>query len=113
MRCKVLARHGVRLLPAAAYLSAGLSACSSLTPNQQAKVTQALAVACNVDGAVVPVAQPVVATLGNGGAAAASLDSLLVHPAVVAACQQLGGKPAGVTPAAAPVPVPDAPPSTD
>jgi hypothetical protein len=40
------------------------------------------------------------------------MDALLVHPAVVAACQQLGGKPAGVTPAAAPVPVPDAPPSS-
>jgi hypothetical protein len=112
MRCNILARRGVRLLSPAACLAACLSACGTLPANQQTKVTQALAVACNVDGAVVPVAQPVLATLGNGGAAAASLDSLLVHPAVVAACQQLGGKPAGVTPAAAPVPVPDAPPST-
>jgi hypothetical protein len=108
MQCDFFAPAGLRWLP----LIACLSACGSLPAGQQAKVTQALAVACDVDGAVVPVAQPVVATLGNGGAAAASVDSLLVHPAVVAACQQLGGKPAGVTPAAAPVPVPDAPPST-
>jgi hypothetical protein len=37
------------------------------------------------------------------------VDSLLVHPAVVAACQRLGGTPAGVTPASAPVAVPAAP----
>jgi hypothetical protein len=84
-------------------LIAGLSACGNAPPDQQATVTQALAVACNVDGAVVPVAQPVVATLGHSGAAVAGVDSLLVHPAVVAACLQIGGTPAGVTPASPPV----------
>ena len=63
---------------------------------------QVLTVACNVDGAVVPVAQPVVASLGNDGANVAKAD-LLVHPAVVAACKALDGSPAGVAPAGIPV----------
>jgi hypothetical protein len=102
MRQTTLAAIAVYGLP----LIASLSACGNLPPERQAKVTQALAVACDVDGAVVPLAQPVVATLGRGGSAAASLDGLLVHPVVVAACLRLGGMPAGVTPAAAPVTVP-------
>lgn len=79
-----------------------LSACAAQTPEQQAKVRQILSVACSVDGAVVPVAQPVVATLGNDGAKVARAD-LLVHPAVVEACKALNGSPAGVTPAGAAV----------
>jgi len=104
MRSTFFAAIGACGLP----LVASLSACGSISPAQQAQVTQALAVACNVDGAVVPVAQPVVATLGPSGASVASVDSLLVHPAVVAACQRLGGTPAGVTPAS----VPAAPPAS-
>jgi hypothetical protein len=104
MQFTTLAAIGICGLP----LVAGQSACSTMPPDQQVKVTQALAVACNVDGAVVPVAQPVVATLGPGGATVAGTDSLLVHPAVVAACQRLGGTPAGVTPASAPFAVPAA-----
>ena len=107
MRSTFVAAIGACGLP----LVASLSACGNLSPAQQAQVTQALAVACNVDGAVVPVAQPVVATLGPNGATVAGMDSLLVHPAVVAACQRLGGTPAGVTPASAPVAVPTAPPA--
>lgn len=34
--------------------------------------------------------------MGEGGAAAANLDSLLVHPAVVAACQAINGTPTAV-----------------
>jgi hypothetical protein len=45
--------------------------------------------ASTVDGVVVPMAQPVVTTLGSGGAAAANVACLLVHPAVAAACQRL------------------------
>jgi hypothetical protein len=75
-----------------------LAGCANLPPDQQAKVQQMLTVACLVDGVVVPVAQPVVATLGSAGAAAAGVDSLLVHPAVVTACSQLGGAPASATP---------------
>jgi hypothetical protein len=108
MRSIFVAAIGVCGLP----LVAGLSTCGNLSSAQQAQVTQALAVACNVDGAVVPVAQPVVATLGPNGATVASMDSLLVHPAVVAACQRLGGTPAGVTPASAPVAVPVVPPAS-
>jgi hypothetical protein len=97
------------LVPAALYalpMIVSLSACGNLPAEPQAKVTQALVVACDVDGAVVPIAQPVVATLGSNGKAAVGTDSLLVHPAVVAACLRLGGMPAGVTPAAAPVTAP-------
>ena len=85
------------LVPA---LLAGLAACGNLTAEQQATVQKALTVACNVDGVLVPVAQPVVASLGQPGATAATVDSLLVHPAVVAACQKLGGTPAAVGPSA-------------
>ncbi len=79
-----------------------LYACSDATPSQQAQITEALTVACNVDGVLVPVAQPVVASVGPGGAAAANVDSLLVHPAVVAACASLKGTPASVTPVGPP-----------
>jgi hypothetical protein len=84
-------------------LLACLGACSNLTPAQQAQVTQALSVACNVDGALVPVAQPVVATLGPSGASVSNIDTLLVHPAVVAACAALKGTPVSATPIATPV----------
>jgi hypothetical protein len=98
MRCNLATAWRVYALP----LLACLSACSNLPPAQQAQLQQALTVACNVDGVAVPVAQPVVATLGTAGAAAASVDSLLVHPAVVAACQQIGGTPARVAPVSQP-----------
>jgi hypothetical protein len=83
--------------PFALPLLACLAACGDLPPEQQAKVTQALTVACTVDGVVVPLAQPIVAELGPAGAGAASAD-LLVHPAVVAACKALNGVPASVAP---------------
>jgi hypothetical protein len=79
-----------------------LAACSNLSPAQQTQIQQALTVACNVDGAVVPIAQPVVATLGPGGATAASMDTLLVHPAVVAACDTVHGTPVSVVPVSTP-----------
>ena len=87
----------------ALLLLACLGACSSFTPTQQTQLTEALSVACNVDGALVPVAQPVVATFGSGGASVANVDTLLVHPAVVAACAALKGTPVSATPAATPV----------
>ena len=86
-------------LPCLFCLTALLCACGNLSPAQQAQITQALMVACNVDGAVVPIAQPVVAALGPGGATAVSLDNLLLHPAVVQACAALNGTPASATPA--------------
>ena len=86
-------------------LLACLSACSSVTPAQQATIREVLTVVCNVDGVVVPVAQPIVATLGPVGATAAQVD-LLVHPAVVEACNTINGVPVSVTPVGAPVTVP-------
>ena len=83
-------------------LLACLSACSDPTSQQQARLIEILTVACNVDGAIVPVAQPIVATMGSAGATASNID-LLLHPAVVAACQELKGIPASVA-AVAPVP---------
>lgn len=96
---------------AVALCVAIVAACSNLPPDQQAKIQQALVVACNVDGVVVPIAQPIVATLGAGGATAATLDSLLVHPAVVAACNAVNGTPASVTVVNPPVIVPANPPA--
>jgi len=80
-------------------LLACLSACNT-APQQQAKLIEILTVACNVDGVMVPVAQPIVATLGTAGAAVTSVD-LMVHPAVVAACQAVKGVPVSATPVAA------------
>ena len=76
-----------------------LSACSNVSPAQQAQITQALAVACYVDGVTVPIAQPIIASLGPNGAAVANWDSLLLHPAVIQACAALNGTPASVAPA--------------
>lgn len=88
-------------------LLACLAACGNMTTNQQAQATQVLAVVCNVDGVLVPIAQPVVAALGPSGTTAADVDNLLVHPAVVAACAAIQGAPARVTPVGAPVSAPN------
>jgi hypothetical protein len=87
-------------------LLAGLSACSNMSPDQQARMQQALTVACNVDGVMVPIAQPIVATIGTGGATAANVDSLLVHPAVVLACKAMNGTPETAVPVSPAVTVP-------
>jgi hypothetical protein len=99
MRRNFAAACRVYILP----LLACLSACGTVPAAQQAQVQQALAVACTVDGVLVPIAQPIVATIGAGGAAAAGADVLLVHPAVVAACAAIDGVPASVTVAGPPV----------
>jgi len=90
-------------------LLACLGACANMTTSQQTQVNQALAVACDVDGVLVPIAQPVVAALGPSGTTAADVDSLLVHPAVVAACAAIQGTPASVTPVGAPTTTPASP----
>lgn len=58
-----------------------------------AAVPQQLKVACAVDGAVVPLADPMIALLVPSAAPAVGVDQLLVHPAVVATCAALGGSP--------------------
>ena len=107
MRCNLAALCHVYVLP----LLACLSACNYATPAQQAQIQQTLSVACTVDGVVVPLAQPVVATMGPAGASVASADALLVHPAVVAACAAINGVPAGVTAVSPQVAVPPTPAS--
>jgi hypothetical protein len=84
-------------------LLSSLAACGNLTPDQQAQITQELIVACAVDGALVPLASPVAASLGTGGASAANFDNVLAHPAVVAACNAIGGTPTSAKPVVAPV----------
>ena len=79
-----------------------LATCGNLTPGEQAEITQELIVACAIDGTLVPLARPVLAAPGTDGAATANADNLLVHPAVVAACNALGGTPASAKPMAAP-----------
>ena len=86
-----------------------LAACGNLTPDQQARIAQELNVACAVDGMLVPLASPVVASRGTGGAAVANVDNLLVHPAVVAACNAIGGTPASAKPVVAPATTPASP----
>ena len=83
-------KHTLAILPILAL--AACAADGSLTPQGQ----KALAIACNVDGVVVPIAQPVVAGAGSAGATAAGVDALLVHPLVVQYCQAQGGKPVAV-----------------
>ncbi len=80
-----------------------LPGCGNTPPPQ---VAQAFAVACTIDGSIVPLAEPVVASLGTGGAAAADVDAVLVHPAVVAACQAVDGTPARVVAIVTPSPAP-------
>jgi hypothetical protein len=75
------------LAAGAACLLAGCS----MSPAQKAA---AIKIGCAVDGAVQPIALPMVASLGAGGASTASADALLLHPAIVAACSALGGTPA-------------------
>ncbi len=84
------------LVLAGLCVAAALPGCTStggLTP----QATAALQIACQVDGALQPIAAGVVSNLGVAGASAAASDNLLVHPAVVSACAKLGGTPALVT----------------
>jgi hypothetical protein len=98
MRRIIAVAIGMYALP----LFASLSGCANPTPDQQARIMRALVVACDVDGAVVPLAQPVLTVLAPDAANSASVGMTVLHPAVVAACQQIGGAPAGVTPVTAP-----------
>ena len=70
---------------------------------------QVLTVACNVDGIVVPVAQPIVATLGPPGAAAQASICWCI-PRWSRHARQLSGVPASATPVS---PAETAPPEAD
>jgi predicted small secreted protein len=79
----------MRFPVAASVLLIQCTSTPSLTPQQ----TAYLVAACNIDGKVVPLAQTAVAAMGVPGQTAAAIDALLVHPAVLAACDRLRGKP--------------------
>lgn len=87
---------------AALSLMAGLllaGIVSACTAQQQTDV----AIGCNLDQSFQPIAADLLATLVPASSDAVSIDDLLVHPAVVAYCQSLGGTPApapAATPAA-------------
>jgi len=89
-----------RVLGMFVLLAAVGGAVSACTAQQQAQATVAIQIACQVDGSVQPIAAGVVSSLGPAAAAAASTDSLLVHPAIVSACKSLGGTPVVTTPGA-------------
>jgi hypothetical protein len=89
-----------RMLGMFVLLAAVGGAVSGCTAQQQAQATVAIQIACQVDGSVQPIAAGVVSSLGPAAAAAASTDSLLVHPAIVAACKTVGGTPVVTTPGA-------------
>lgn len=69
-----------------------LAACNADgTPTAQ--TAAALAIGCAVDGVVQPIAAQLASTLVPAAGPVVGLDNALVHPAVVAACAKLGGKP--------------------
>ena len=75
-------------------ITAGLSASScALSPGE----TRALQVACQLDAEYQPVLVPLAAGLVPALAPIAATDEALVHPAVIAACAAIGGKPVAVT----------------
>lgn len=75
-----------------------LGACA-IDPATKAQLQQAVKVACDVDGMVVPIADPVVLGLVPQSAPIITVDQALVHPAVVAVCKGYGGTPAMAAPA--------------
>jgi len=114
---KLVADTAVTLAPSPAPVSAtvktlgmllvcslvlSISACSDLTPQQQ-KVIMAT---CTWDKIQQPLLKQVVPVLLPQAAAGVSLDELIVHPSVVAACDAIGATPSAVAPASAPAPAP-------
>lgn len=83
----------------------GLSACGSQQGQSAAQL------GCKLDVGFQPIAAATLATLVPATSVAVSIDDLLVHPAVVAYCDGLGGTPAA-TPAVAPVAAVPAPAAT-
>lgn len=69
-------------------------------PSQSSQ--QVIDVMCTSDALLVPVVVPVILAAQPTAAPAAALDTVLVHPAVVAACAAYARRPAAITPPAAP-----------
>jgi hypothetical protein len=99
-------------------LPLGLTACgetsgtATLTPTS---TPSKAALACAVDGALQPFAAATLEELvpGSTTSLAMTVDTLLIHPAIVAYCNDIGGTPAAVaaTPASVPVAATPAPPA--
>ena len=77
-----------------------LAAC---TAQEITQAEQIAAVGCKIDGVIQPIAVTLVTAVVPGGVGIATTDSLLVHPAVVKACDALNGQvvSAQIAPAAA------------
>jgi hypothetical protein len=98
----------IALLLGLTWLLPGCTSTGTLTPQAQ----QIVDVTCQQDAVMQPIVVPVIVAAtaatpaGAPAAAAAGLDTLLLHPAVIAACAQYHSKPVAVVPApivAAPV----------
>lgn len=63
---------------------------------------QVIDVMCTSDALLVPVVVPVILATQPTAAPAVALDTVLVHPAVVAACAAYARRPAAITPPAPP-----------
>ena len=72
-----------------AFALCGVLVLGACSPQQ----TAALKVACQVDAAAQPIAVPLASALVPQVAGIASIDQQLVHPAVIAACAAVNGKP--------------------
>jgi hypothetical protein len=99
---------------AIALLLAGCTSTGQLTPQAQ----QIFDVTCSKDATLQPIVVPVAVAVASAAApvaagpamAAASLDQLLVHPAVVAACAKYAATPVAAVAAAPPAAGVAAPP---
>jgi len=83
-------------------MAPALAGCAN-TPAQQAQLRQIEQTACMIDGIAQPIGAAVLGALVPSSGAAVTVDQSLVHPAVAAYCNSLGGTPAKVSvPAVAP-----------
>ncbi|HVB68001.1 MAG TPA: hypothetical protein VNE67_09120 [Acetobacteraceae bacterium] len=98
-----------RIVAGALACALGVAGCAS-NGAPSASTTNLLAVACQVDAVVQPLAAAVVASLVPAGGAAVAVDTGMIHPAIVAYCASLGGTAVAVpTPVPTPVVAPVAP----
>jgi hypothetical protein len=70
-----------------------LAGCTVEAQSRAIAITQ---VACAIDGTAQPILVSLAPLAGPGGVEAATVDTALVHPIVVAACASVSGAPAGV-----------------
>lgn len=78
--------------------TASLGAC---TPAEEAQAMQTFQVLCQVNGTMMPAVAQIAKAAGGVAAQAADVDTLLVHPAITAACAQMNGQVVAAFPAGA------------